>query len=277
VVVPAIGVTALAILHAVAAAAVSAPGPPAQGHQEMLADAQLLFYNGHYEAAAALTLSLRESDPENLEAYELRSSALLFQLKALLDQPGDKGKPFQQCAVCPGLLADFLADFARGRALARAQLQKNGRDETALFFLGKLDLNYVWLHLGPLGRKTGWDEYWEARKSLDVVLGLNPKNVRARVARAWIDYIVDTRMPRGTRWILGGGSKKRALAVIRDAANTEADVFVRAEALFALWDLEAREKNFAEAVTIAGRLTRDFPDNQQLTRFLEKHDPSFSR
>jgi tetratricopeptide (TPR) repeat protein len=243
----------------------------------MLPDAQVLFYNGQYETAAALALSLRESDPENLEAYELRSSALLFQLKALLDQPGDKGKPFQQCAVCPGLLADFLADFAKARALARAQLQKNATDETALFFLGKLDLNYIWLHLGPLGRKTGWDEYWEARKSLDSVLRQNPNNVRARVSRAWIDYIVDTKMPRGTRWILGGGNKKRALTAIRDAANTEADAFARAEALFALWDLEAREKNFAEAVTIARRLTRDFPDNQQLIRFLEKYDSNSSR
>jgi hypothetical protein len=26
-------------------------------------------------------------------------------------------------------------------------------------FFGKLDLNCVWLQLGPLGRKTGWDEY----------------------------------------------------------------------------------------------------------------------
>jgi hypothetical protein len=31
--------------------------------------------------------------------------------------------------------------------------------------------------------------------------------LRARVARAWIDYIVDTRMPLGTRWLLGGGNK----------------------------------------------------------------------
>jgi len=62
-----------------------------------------------------------------------------------------------------------------------------------LFFLGKLDLNYVWLQLGPLRRKTGWDEYWEARRSLDAVLKANPRHVRARVARAWIDYIVDTR------------------------------------------------------------------------------------
>ena len=69
-----------------------------------------------------------------------------------------------------------------------------------------------------LGKKTGWDEYWEARKSLDAVLKANPKHVRARVARGWIDYIVDTRMPWGTRWVLGGGNKKKGLTTLREAA-----------------------------------------------------------
>src|SRR5438093_12950311 len=48
-------------------------------------DAQSLFYNARYEAAAALTLALREPDSEDPASYELRSSALLFQLKALLE------------------------------------------------------------------------------------------------------------------------------------------------------------------------------------------------
>ncbi|HXW06452.1 MAG TPA: hypothetical protein VD833_14545 [Vicinamibacterales bacterium] len=38
-----------------------------------------------------------------------------------------------------------------------------------MFFLGKVDLNDVWLQSGTLGRKPGWDEYWEARRSLDQV------------------------------------------------------------------------------------------------------------
>jgi len=72
-------------------------------------------------------------------------------------------------------------------ALARERLQSSPGDETAQFFLGKMNLNYVWLQLGPLGRKTGWDEYWEARRSLDPVLKRNPAHVRARVACASID------------------------------------------------------------------------------------------
>jgi hypothetical protein len=140
--------------------------------------------------------------------------------------------------------------------------------------LGKLDLNYVWLQLGTLGRKTGWSEYWEARKSLDKVLKKNPGNVRARVARAWIDYIVDTKMPRGTRWLLGGGNKKRGLRAVREAAAAEADFFVQTEARFALWDMQVRERNVRDAIETARLLARDFPENQELNTFLETHHQS---
>jgi hypothetical protein len=239
-----------------------------------LAEAQRLFYNARYDAAAALILAWRSSDTEDLAAYEIRTSALLFQLKGALGDRPDKEKTFKQCVPCPDLMAAFLSDTARGQALARARLRTNPEDDTALFFLGKLDLNYVWLQLGTLGRKTGWDQYWEARKSLDAVLKRNPQHVRARVARAWIDYIVDTRMPRGTRWVLGGGSKKRALTAVREAANTEADVFIRAEAEFALWDMQVRERNLTEAAMIARRLALDFPENRELVNFLKANDPS---
>jgi hypothetical protein len=162
-----------------------------------------------------------------------------------------------------------VSDAARGQALARARLVTAPTDETALFFLGKIDLNYVWLQLGPLGRKKGWDEYWEARRSLDAVLAHNPGHVRARVARAWIDYIVDTRMPRGTRWVLGGGDRKRALVWMKQAATTDAPFFAHVEAMFALWDLQVRERRLPDAVEIARGLARDFPGNRELGKFLE--------
>jgi len=238
-----------------------------------LAEAQRLFYNARYDEAAALILAWRSSDTEDLAAYEIRTSALHFQLKGALGDHPDKEKTFKQCVPCPDLMAAFLSDTARGQALARARLRSNPGDEAALFFLGKLDLNYVWLQLGTLGRKTGWDEYWEARKSLDAVLQGNPRHVRARVARAWIDYIVDTRMPRGTRWLLGGGSKKRALVAVRQAASTEADFFIHAEAEFALWDMQVRERNLTEATAIARRLAGDFPENHELVHFLKVNDP----
>jgi hypothetical protein len=183
----------------------------------------------------------------------------------------DREKAWTMCAACPELLSAFIADTDRARALARARLQRNPNDDTALFLLGKIDLNYVWLQLGTRARKTGWDEYWEARASLDKVLERNPRHLRARVARAWIDYIVGTKMPRGTRWLLGGGNKRKGLRVVREAASGEGDFFERAEAAFALWDMQVRERDLVEAVATAQQLARDFPDNRELTRFLNTY------
>jgi hypothetical protein len=260
-------------------------GAPTVGHQGSLSaeppsfgDAQNHFYNARYEAAAALTLALRSSQPQDLANDELRTSALLFQLKGLLEQPADKHanrkeadkkEALRMCAPCPALIAAFMADVEHGKALARSRLEVDPSDDEALFFLGKLDLNYVWLQLGPLGRKTGWDEYWEARRSLDTVVKRQPQHVRALVARAWIDYIVDTRMPWGTRWVLGGGSRKRALATVRAAVNIPSDFFTHAEATFALWDMQVRERDLRAAAEAGRQLAGNFPDNREVAAFLE--------
>ena len=100
------------------------------------------------------------------------------------------------------------------------------------------------------------------------MLARNPGHVRARVARAWIDYIVDTKMPWGTRWVLGGGNKKKALNNIREAARVDADFFTHAEAEFALWDMQVRERDMSNATETARRLARDFPDNKEIATFL---------
>jgi hypothetical protein len=250
----------------------SSPEAPGLLGRPTLTDAQRLFYNARYEAAAELALALRGSDTEDLASDELRSSALLFQLKALLQERPDKKGGLKNCATCADLIVEFLADIHRGQNMARTTLRSSPDDETALFFLGKLDLNYVWLQLGPLRRKTGWDEYWEARRSLDAVLTYNPRHVRARVARAWIDYIVDTKMPWGTRWMLGGGNRSQALIDVREAADIKSDFFTHAEAEFALWDMEVREHDMVHATDLARRLAHDFPDNRELAAFLEARE-----
>ena len=264
----------------VAVAALARPCA-AQTDPPTLTDAYRLFYNAHYEEAAALALDLRSTGAHDLENDEVRTSALLFQLRGLLNgqdaregDKSDKDEALKQCLKCADVLAAFTTDLHHGQALARAALKIKPTDEYALFFLGKLDLNYVWLQLGLLGKKTGWDEYWEARKSLEAVLKLNPNHVRARVARGWIDYIVNTRMPWGTRWVLGGGNKKRGMAVVREAAAMEADFFTRAEAEFALWDLHVRERDFLRATELAQKLSRTFPDNQEVARYLAKRTTS---
>jgi hypothetical protein len=241
-------------------------------------DAQRLFFNARYEEAADLALSLRSSETQDLANDELRTSALLFELKALLETPGDKEgnkkNALKQCGTCQALMASFFADVRHGQALARETLRTSPDDQVALFYLGKLDLNYVWLQLGPLRRKTGWDEYWEARRSLDAVLRQNPQHVRALVTRAWIDYIVDTKMPWGTRWILGGGSRQRALAAIGNATAIQSAFYTHAEAEFALWDIHVRERDMEEATVVARRLARDFPENREVAVFLSAQQTS---
>jgi hypothetical protein len=247
-------------------------GDAAPEEINLLLRAHHSFYNARYDDAAAEALEVRASHPEDLAAYELRTSALLFQLKDALGDHAEKDRAFTACARCPEWLEAFLSDTARGQALARARIEADASDDAALFFLGKLDLNYVWLQLGPLGRRRGWSEYREARRSLDAVLKRNPQHVRARVARAWMEYIVATRMPRGTAWLFGGGNRKKALTVVRAAATTEADFFARAEAAFALWEMEVRERNFDEAVAVARGLHNSFPDNRRLAAFLAVHE-----
>ncbi len=255
-------------------ALVASPAPGAQGDRQTLDYAQRLFYNARYEESAALAESLRASAGHDLANDEMRTTALLFVLRGLLKGQDahngeDKAEALKACTRCPEVLKSFEADLRHGQAMARAVLKTNPADETALFYLGKLDLNYVWLQLGLLGKKTGWDEYWEARRSLDAVLKANPKHVRARVSRGWIDFIVNTRMPWGTRWVLGGGNKKKGLAAVREGAAMATDPFSHAEAEFALWDMLLRDKNLPEATEVAKRIAQAFPENGEVAVFLK--------
>jgi hypothetical protein len=76
-------------------------------------------------------------------------------------------------------------------------------------------------------------------------------------------------MSLGTRWLLGGGSKKRALLNVRQAADTPSDFFVHTEAQFALWEMLVRERNVRDAAVVARELIKDFPDNRELIAFLK--------
>jgi hypothetical protein len=263
---------ALRIGVALAVILAATPPPPADAAgpvQTRFADAQRLFYSGGYDAAAAaMAEPCRGGDAA---ACELRAAALLFRIKRELGTAPETKRPWAACATCPALLAAFKETNERGRELTRVALLTRPEDEELLFLRSKLALNHVWLELGVLGHKTGWSEYWEARKTLDKLLQKNPAHTRARVSRAWIDYIVDTSMPRGTKWLLGGGNKKRGLTTVHDAAAGQAAFFELAEARFALWDMQVRERKIAEALVTARGLARDFPYNQELHRFIARH------
>ena len=157
----------LCLAGMVAGGALSAAGrlPPAI-RTSSLSLAHEAFYNARYEEAAAHAFESLASAPDDLAAYELRTTALLFQVKRLLGDdkkpnhdPQKPNHPRPACERCPDLIAAFLSDISAAQGLARDRLRAEPADETVLYFLGKIDLNYVWLHLGPLGRKAGWSEY----------------------------------------------------------------------------------------------------------------------
>ena len=94
-------------------AGTSPPAPPTTA----LATAQRRFYDGRYLEAADLALALRAGAPSQLASYELRTSALLFQIKRLVGEAKDKEKAFKACETCPELLSLFLADVKAGQVI----------------------------------------------------------------------------------------------------------------------------------------------------------------
>jgi hypothetical protein len=248
-----------------------APSPLSPGTTETALDEAFgLYFVGNYDEAAAKALALRPTASDALATYELRASALHFRLKREVGNAKDKKAALKACAPCADLLNELRTEIAAGRALARDRLKQNEGDLDARFYLGKIDLTHVWLHLETLGQRTGWGEYWEARKSLDHVIEQQPAHVRALAARAWIDYIVDTRVPFGVRWMLGGGDRKKALETVKQAAaRPDSGRYSKAEAGFAYWEMLTREKRRDEAVVVARMLLAEFPENRELARFIE--------
>ena len=65
------------------------------------------------------------------------------------------------------------------------------------------------------------------------------------------------------------GGRHRSL---REAARLESDFFTHAEAEFALWNMQVRERDLPQATEVARRLAHDFPDNRELAAFLEARE-----
>jgi hypothetical protein len=248
---------------------IAGPAGSAEPHAEWDLTHEAL-YAGRFEEAVDRARRVRDDIPSDLAAYELHTTSLLFRIKRLLGDDMGRRLPLEACDECPALLSAFAAETAAAQTAARDRLRATPDDIETRYLLGKIDLNHLWLHLGPLGRRTGWSEYREARRALDDVLARDPVHVRAKVARAWIDYIVDTKMPFGTKWILGGGSRKRALAAMHEAVGLPADRWANAEARFGLWDMLVRERDEDGATAVAIALAQDFPENEDVARFLSE-------
>ena len=246
--------------------------PAERTAQPGLTEAQRLFYSGQYKEAATAAAPARVSTTatEALAAFELHSSALHFQVKDLLGEAKDRQKALKACGACDGLLREFEADIVSGRAAAATRLASAPNDALTRYFHAKLTLNRLWMQNGTLGRRSGMGDYRAARADLDRVLKQIPGHIRATVARAWIEYVVDSRVPFGFKWMFGGGDRKKAIAALRAADAAATDPFDKAEAGFALWNALVREKRTAEARPVAEGLLAAFPENAELKRYLQK-------
>ena len=77
-----------------------------------LEDAQRMFYSGRYEDATAITSSLCAAD--DLEACELRTSSLHFQIRKAIGELADRNRAWTMCSACPTCW-DFIAETDRAR------------------------------------------------------------------------------------------------------------------------------------------------------------------
>ncbi len=235
---------------------------------DLLEEAQRLFYMGRFAEAAERALARTAAAPTDLAAYEVRTSALHFQIRRAMGTGKDRKAALAACTACPALLEVFFAEITRGTAAARARLAESPGEEETMYYLAKIDLSYLWMQLSTLGHRTGWDQYWEAKRLIEAVLMKEPTHLRALVARAWMDYIVGTRVPWGARWVMGGGNRNRALKTLREAPPPQSDFYAKVEADFALWEMLAREGKRAEALPVAQSLLAQFPENDDLARFV---------
>lgn len=216
------------------------------------------FLQQDYHSAETHALVARNLRPEDPESYEVQTGALLFRLRKQAGVSGP-GLLLGRQAPDPDTLADFFGLQAEGVRRAEKCLRDAPRNVRCEFLLAKLHLNKLWLNLQVLDRKTGLGEYRSARAGLERVLARDPDHARALTALGWIEQIVAERS-RAVRWLLGGGSRDKALAHIRRAIScascSELDV---AEAKFALAELLQREKRQKEAELILRELRRRFP------------------
>ena len=104
---------------------------PRRWRAATLDDAQHLFYSALFQESAAAAKAIADAEPGNLAAWEVRTSALHFQLRRLFGEPKDRKAALARCAECQALLTTFLDDVNRGRAAARARIDKAPEDEEA--------------------------------------------------------------------------------------------------------------------------------------------------
>jgi hypothetical protein len=109
-------------------------GAAAAQSRPSLDEGRGLFYNGQYEAAAAFALPHCSFERVDLDACELATSAVHFQIRRLLGSGTQKLK-LNACGECQPLMTTFLAGIARGQEAATATLAAHPADDETRFLL----------------------------------------------------------------------------------------------------------------------------------------------
>lgn len=254
------------IVEFVAALSLACPGE----YESKLSAGKELLYSARYEDTERVALEARSMCPEDPESFELRSTALILQVKMLSEKysAGKTSKVENRVKICPEcmqLLPLIEAEIRRGIELASAP-PAVARSERFLFLLGRLHLNQVWAYLELEGKLVASKGHFEkGRAIIDQVIAGNPRHVRALVANAWVNYVIDTRAPFGVKWIIGGGKKEVAFRDLAAAIAFAENPYEEWEAKFGLLSiLKQEKKRQAEAAALMEQLRIRFPDNLSL-------------
>ena len=155
------------------------------------------------------------------------------------------------------LMTAFFADITHGQALARGVLRKNPRDETALFFLGKLDSTTSGCSSAPLGEdRLGRVPGSEASPRR----GARQPEARPRARRPRLDRL-HRRHQDAVGHALGAGRRQPEGLCARCGRRPPSSRTSTAtrSAEFALWDMQVRERQTAEATVPRNGSRRPFP------------------
>jgi hypothetical protein len=186
-------------LAAATLATSSIPAAAQTADRPALDEGHRLFYNGRYEAAAALALQSCTAPPLDLNACELATSALHFQIRKALDTGNrSRGRP---AGARP-----YWRRSSRRRAGAGPPGRAQGGSERRCDAVpaGKLDLSYAGCSR-TLGKKIRWKKSGRRgpRRSRRRRPDISPG---ARGAQRG-STTSSTRLPRHL-WVLGGGAPR---------------------------------------------------------------------
>ena len=134
-------------------------------------------------------------------------------------------------------------------------------DDDTLFFLGKLDLNYVWLQLGPLQQEDRLGRVLGKRGSRSTPCSRAIRATSGRASPAPGSTTSSTPRCRGGRArVLGSGNQKKALTNVREGGAVWTRISSRMrKPEFALWDITGAGARHVNATDTARQLAQRLP------------------